>query len=227
LVEALRRAEDSEAWGEELAERAARAVQRHQSGVMLLSEVPDADVGEVAARAVAHPPQADASAVTLAAPRSPPPPEIETTAIPGVPPMSEPPPAPRLSSLPPPRVGEAGAEAGVSFDLLWPTQERATVRELEASLSQGDFERGVTLADQLVARALANAATLLGGNLDTPRDPATVALLLGLEGRRYLEFRGLVRDVRSGRGVSAADALAAYAMAIEVRLARTRILSHG
>jgi hypothetical protein len=194
---------------------------------MLLSELPDADVGEVAARAVARPPQADAPAVTLAAPARPLSPELEIAAIPGVPPMSEPPPAPRLSSLPPPRPSEANAEAGVSFDLLWPTQERATVRELEVSLTQGDFERGVTLADQLVARALASAATLLGGNLDTPRDPSTVALLLGLEGRRYLEFRGLVREVRSGRGVSAVDALAAYAMAIEVRLARARIRSHG
>ena len=101
------------------------------------------------------------------------------------------------------------------------------MRELEAALAQGDFERGVTLADQLVARALASAATLLGGNLDAPRDPSTVALLLGLEGRRYLEFRGLVRDVRSGRGISATEALSAYAMAIEVRLARARIRAHG
>lgn len=138
--------------------------------------------------------------------------------------MSEPPPAPRLSSLPPAALS-AASDAGVSFDLLWPAQERGTVHELEVSLAQGDFERGVTLADQLVARALASAATLLGGNLDAPRDPSTVALLLGLEGRRYLEFRALVRDVRAGRGVSAPDALAAYAMAIEVRLARARIRS--
>ena len=52
LIEALKRAEDSEAWDEELAERAARAVERHPSGALLLSEVPDADVGEAAARAV-------------------------------------------------------------------------------------------------------------------------------------------------------------------------------
>ncbi len=66
------------------------------------------------------------------------------------------------------------------------------MRELEDSLAQSDFERAITLADQLVARALANAAGLLGGNLEAPRDPATVALLLGLDGRRYLEFRALV-----------------------------------
>ena len=81
----------------------------------------------------------------------------------------------------------------------------------------------MTLADQLVGRSLAGAASLLGGSLDSSRDPATTALLLGLEGRRYLEFRGLVRDVRSGRGLDADEALNAYAMAIEVRLARAKI----
>ena len=141
-----------------------------------------------------------------------------------MPPMTVPPPVPRLSSL---TQRPEGERAGLSFELLWPAQERATVRELETSLAQSDFERAVTLADQLVARALASAAGFLGGNLDAPRDPATVALLLGLEGRRYLEFRGLVRDVRSGRGVNANEALSTYAMAIEVRLARARIQGRG
>ncbi|HEY4157984.1 MAG TPA: hypothetical protein VGM29_07800, partial [Polyangiaceae bacterium] len=235
LAEALRRAEDSDAWGNELANRAARAAQRHPSGVMLLSEVPEADVGEAAARAVAHEPQADEPRVPTPPPvvESPtpkpepePPPDSQTELERRVPPMSEPPPVPRLSSVPPPRHASEG-EAGMSFELLWPPTERSTVRELEASIAQGDLERGVTLSDQLVARALASAATLLGGNMDAPRDPSTVALLLGLEGRRYLEFRALVRDVRSGRGVSSNDALSAYAMAIEVRLARARIRSHG
>ncbi len=225
LVEALRRAEGSGSWGDELAERAARAVQRHPSGVMLLSEVPEADIGEVAARAVAAEPRADlpasAGAHALAEPEAPEsPPRVEV-----VPPMSEPPPAPRVSSLPP-RPAHA-EEHGVSFELLWPVQERETVKELEACIAGGDFERAVALSDQLVARAFASAATLLGGNKDAPRDPATVALLLGLEGRRYLEFRALVRDVRAGRGVSTTDALSAYATAIEVRLARARIRGHG
>jgi signal recognition particle receptor subunit beta len=223
LMEALKRAEDSDAWGDELAERAARAVQRHPSGVLMLSEVPDADVGEAAAQAVVTGMSGESRGVTLPSVATPPP-HFDTA--PAVPPMSEPPPAPRASNLPP-RPDPSEDSAGLSFELLWPQQERATVRELETSIVQGDFERGVTLADQLVARALASAASLLGGSFDSPRDPATTALLLGLEGRRYLEFRGLVRDVRSGRGVDISEALSAYAMAIEVRMARARIRSRN
>lgn len=221
LMEALRRAEDSDAWGEELAERAARNVQRNPSGLLLLSELPDADVGEAAAQAVARDLQGLPRHETL--PPAPTPPHFDSAPMP---PMTEPPPVPRLSSVPP--APEAlRPQSGVSFETLWPAPERATVRELEASLAQGDFERAITLAEQLVARALASAAALLGGNLDAPRDPSTVALLLGLDGRRYLEFRALVRDVRSGRGVNEGEVLSAYATAIEVRLARTRVQSRG
>ncbi|HET7545044.1 MAG TPA: GTPase domain-containing protein [Polyangiaceae bacterium] len=224
LMEALRRAEDSDAWGEELAERAARSVQRNPSGMLFLSDLPDSDVGEAAAQAVARDLQGH--------PRheSPPPapaPEPHVDTVPPVPPMSEPPPVPRPSSAPVALAEGAQAAPGVTFETLWPVPERSTVRELEATLAQGDFERSITLAEQLVARALASAASLLGGNLDAPRDPSTVALLLGLDGRRYLEFRALVRDVRGGRGVNEGEALGAYATAIEVRLARARIQSRS
>ena len=221
LMEALRRAEDSDAWSEELAERAARHVQRHPSGMLLLSDVPESDVGEAAARAVATDLQSLARLES-----SPPAPAPHFDSAPAVPPMSEPPPQPRLSSAGPP-TAVPSAQSSLSFETLWPVTERNAVRELEISVAQGDFERGITLADQLVSRALASAAALLGGNLDAPRDPSTVALLLGLDGRRYLEFRSLVRDVRSGRGVNESEALAAYAMAIEVRLARARIQSRA
>lgn len=224
LMEALRRAEDSDAWGEELAERAARNVQRNPSGMLLLSDLPDADVGEAAAQAVARDLQG------LARHETEPPapvPHFDTAPPAAMPPMSEPPPVPRLSSVPPPPIEAPPSASGMSFETLWPVPERGMVRELETTLAQGDFERAIVLAEQLVSRSLANAAALLGGNLDAPRDPATVALLLGLDGRRYLEFRALVRDVRSGRGVNEAEALAAYATAIEVRLARTRVQSRS
>jgi signal recognition particle receptor subunit beta len=223
LMEALRRAEDSDAWGEELAERAARSVQRNPSGMLFLTDIPDSDMGEAAAQAVARDLQAHPRHESPP-PAAPPVPHFDTPPPP-VPPMSEPPPVPRPSSAPSAlaEVERSQTALGVTFETLWPVPERSMVRELEATLAQGDFERSITLAEQLVSRALASAASLLGGNLDAPRDPSTVALLLGLDGRRYLEFRALVRDVRGGRGVNESEALGAYATAIEVRLARARV----
>ncbi len=110
-----------------------------------------------------------------------------------------------------------------SFESLWPVPERPAVHELEAALAAGDPARAVALAEQLAARALASAAGVLGSTADAPRDPATVALLLGVDGRRYLEFRALARDARAGREISQIEALAAYTMAIDLRLARGKV----
>jgi hypothetical protein len=79
----------------------------------------------------------------------------------------------------------------------------------------------VLAADRLVTGALAAVASRLGSSGEAPRDPAVVVLLLGLDGRRYAEFRSLVREVRGGRSVEARDSLLAYAFALEVRLARS------
>jgi len=114
------------------------------------------------------------------------------------------------------------AATGSSFELLWPPGERPQVRELERAIATGDHSRALVECETLVARSLAGAAAALG-NADAPRDPATVALVLGIDGRRYLEFRALARDARAGRGVSAAEALVAYALAIEIRIARSGI----
>jgi hypothetical protein len=105
---------------------------------------------------------------------------------------------------------------------LWPLPERPLVRELEAALGGGDHVRALGLAEQLVARALAGAAAAFGTH-EAPRDPVTVALVLGLDSRRYLEFRVLARDARAGRGITAVEALGAYAFAMQVRLARATI----
>ena len=47
-----------------------------------------------------------------------------------------------------------------------------------------------------------------------------VALLLGLDGRRYLAFRAAVRAARLREGVTMKDALDAYTFALEARRAR-------
>jgi hypothetical protein len=50
-----------------------------------------------------------------------------------------------------------------------------------------------------------------------------MALVLGIDGRRYLAFRSLAREARQGRAVSPSEALAAYALAIQIRIARASL----
>ncbi|HEX6764437.1 MAG TPA: gliding motility protein, partial [Polyangiaceae bacterium] len=126
-------------------------------------------------------------------------------------------PAPREATRPP-----AGPPAGASFELLWPLPERPLVRELESALGGGDHVRAFGLVEQLISRALAGAAAAFGTH-EAPRDPVTVALVLGVDSRRYLEFRALAREARAGRGITAVEALGAYALAMQVRLARATI----
>jgi hypothetical protein len=109
---------------------------------------------------------------------------------------------------------------GFSFAAIWPAPMRGVVHELEACVLTGDYTRAVMLSEELVSRTLSGAAVLLGGSAD--RDPATMALLLGLDGRRYLEFRSLVRDARQAR-LGQPEALAAFAVAIDVRLLASRV----
>ena len=144
-----------------------------------------------------------------------------TKSTPGVMRPTQPPPS-ELARAARAFVASSGVR-GFSFETLWPVQERPSVQELEAALAAGDPARAVALAEQLAARALASAASVLGSTADAPRDPAVVALLLGVDGRRYLEFRALIRDARAGREISQIEALAAYAMAIELRVARGKV----
>ncbi len=176
-----------------------------------LSQLPDAeDPGEAAARAAAGDTPVPPSPQTARAGQV-----LERAAA--VEPLPEPPRASGHAPIP------STPALAFSFESLWPPTERASVRELEAALGQGDFARALTTADRLLARVLANTGALLGGAQDAPRDPATVALLLGLDGQRYLELRSLVREARGGRTPSLSDALAAYATALEARRLRSRI----
>lgn len=173
-----------------------------------LSQLPEQDPGEAAARL------AVGEATPQAEPSVRPPPVADAP--------SEAPAESAESSLPPvPQFPSARGAA--SFELLWPPGERGLVRELEAAFAGGDFSRALAGCEALVARSLAGAAAALGTN-DAPRDPATVAVILGIDGRRYLEFRSLAREARAGRGVSATEALVAYSLAIEIRIARSGVL---
>jgi signal recognition particle receptor subunit beta len=179
-----------------------------------LSTAPEADLGEAAARAVVDSSRRSSRAGALAeadgsedgGPRTPRSDASGSSA------------APRPTEAPP-----AGAESGASFGPLWPPSERGVVRELESALAREDFTRAVNFCEQILSRTLASAASVLGSTSDAPRDPTVIALLLGLDGRRYLEFRALLKDSRAGRPMTQNEALSAFALAIDARLARTKV----
>ena len=80
----------------------------------------------------------------------------------------------------------------------------------------------VLLCDQLVARCFASAAAMAGSG-EAPRDPAVVAMLLGVGGARYLGFRAIVRAARGSEEVALRDTLEAFVFAMEVRRARDQL----
>jgi signal recognition particle receptor subunit beta len=193
LLEALRGARVA---SEPAGLREQEPVRRPPAAELRLSQLPDMDAGEVAARAVTG----DRTPTPL--PPDPPDPPLRHVSEHLRAPPSRPP--------------------GVGFELLWPPAERSLVQELEAALHAGDPALALRACEALVARSLAGAAAALGTN-DAPRDPATMALVLGIDGRRYLAFRSLSREARQGRAVSPTEALSAYALAIQIRIARSGI----
>ena len=127
----------------------------------------------------------------------------------------------RASEQPAPRP-EGHAGDGVSFAPLWPDADREAARAVEDAITGQRFAEAIELCGALVSRALAGAAGLAGSG-DAPCDPGLAALLLGLDGRRYLAFKAAVSDARASASLEAYDALAAYAFAVDVRLARAAV----
>lgn len=117
----------------------------------------------------------------------------------------------------------AAAGPALSFAELWNEPDQAMVREMESAIANGRYTLALELCESLLSRVLASAASLFGTS-DAPRDAAVVPLLLGLDGRRYLSFRALVRAARGGTIVTARDALTAYALLIDARIARNSIV---
>lgn len=116
---------------------------------------------------------------------------------------------------------ERAPEGAPTFSLseLWPSAEHDRVRQAEQMLAARDAVNAILACDVLVTRVLASAAGLVG-TLDAPRDPALVALLLGLDGSRYLHFRTVVRGARHREPVTMRDAYECFTFAIEARRAR-------
>jgi hypothetical protein len=219
LVEALRRAES--VTGEPVFET--RMTIRTPSGLMRLSELPETDIGEAAARAVTgdaleieqprlHEPTPPAPPVHVTLPAASGGAAATTKRTPSEPPLS-------LSPQPPSVAPQPLAAGAFSFGSLFPAAEQGVVRVVESALSLGDPAAAIAAMDQLVARALAAGAALAGSAHDAPRDPALVALLLGIEPRRYLKFRSLVREARAGALLSVESGLLAYAFVLDLRRA--------
>ena len=136
-------------------------------------------------------------------------PAVKIGESPSPPGTSDLPVSPRPSSEPRP----------LSLAELWPEADRENVRQAEGMIAARDAVNAILACELLVTRVLASAAGLVG-TLDAPRDPGVVALLLGLDGARYLVFRTLVRAARHRESVSMRDALECFTFALEARRAR-------
>ncbi len=212
-----------------------RATVRTPSGTLRLSELPENDPGEAAARAVTGDdsgPSTQGERVERPTTHDAPL-RITLPAMSGgapslrIAPHGDHPsgdaagsdPAARVVTLPTALTAPRDTAGGLTFAPLFSSAEERVVEDVESSLSLGDAGAAVAAMEPLLARSLASAATLLGSAHDAPRDPALVALLLGIEPRRYLRFRSLVREARAGSPISLEAGLLAYGFVLEVRRA--------
>jgi hypothetical protein len=87
---------------------------------------------------------------------------------------------------------------------------------------RGDFRSAALRADALFSENLAEAADELG--LETSeRQPALIALCLGLSADRLRDFRASIRLARNGAELTERDALDTYAILIELNRLRSRL----
>jgi hypothetical protein len=128
--------------------------------------------------------------------------------------------APAPPPPPPPAGTPTLAPASSHFSLanVWPEEDREGVQRAETLLAARDAASAIVACDALVTRMLAEASVMLGPT-DQPRDPAMLALLLGIDGPRYLAFRAVVRAAREQKDLPARDAVEAYLLALDMRRA--------
>src|SRR5205085_2350391 len=115
----------------------------------------------------------------------------------------------------------APATMAAPFSLyeFWPPDEHEAVRRAEALIGAREATGAVLACDVLLTRTLAAAANILADG--TP--PATIALLLGIEGPRYLAFVAAVRAARARGLVTVEQSLDCYALALDARRALWRV----
>lgn len=145
----------------------------------------------------------------------------------GLPPLGERAPhVETVSELPPvpsPPAFSADAPA-FTFRLHFAQAERRAVELAEGHLARQDARAAVLSCDVAMSRLLAGVGASLGTQ-SAPKDPATVAYLLGLEGPRYLVFRSLVRAARNDEEVPLAAAFEAFVFLLEANRRREALRS--
>jgi signal recognition particle receptor subunit beta len=113
---------------------------------------------------------------------------------------------------------------GFSLSRMWPHADRELVRSAEGSLARCDWVSAVTHCGQLVKRTLA-AVAHISVEPSLIESPAVCCILLGVDGRKYLEFQRLLTSVLESCVPSEHEALKAFAFAISVLQARATLAS--
>lgn len=112
---------------------------------------------------------------------------------------------------------------GPSFVSLF-GHELDLASQIERDLAEARYAEAVSGCDAVTARVLAQTSAAAGLG-ESGRDPAFVALMLGLDGARWLAFRRLVRRARAGAEVTHRDGLEAYATLIDLVVRRDYALA--
>jgi len=107
---------------------------------------------------------------------------------------------------------------------LWPLSDREIVRAAEVALARRDWASAVTDSGTLVERTLAAVAQMCGEPVG--HSSALYCLILGVDGRKYLEFQRVLSSVKESCVPSEHEALYAYSFALLVRQAQS-MLSTG
>ena len=112
------------------------------------------------------------------------------------------------------------AQASFSLCQLWPLSDRDVVRSVESALSRRDWVTAVSDCATLIERTLHTVAHTSGESVLT-QSPAVCCMLLGVDGRKYLEFQRVLSAVHKSCMPSEHEALQSYVFAIALRQART------
>ena len=120
-------------------------------------------------------------------------------------------------TLPP---NASSTSGGMTFATLF-AERGGPVREVEQAIASGRHREAVDRIEQLVLGYCSEVSTHAG--LEAGQSPSTVALMLGVEGERWLRFRRLVKCSRQKKPIQETDVLEGFALLLDVRLRVMRL----